>query len=308
MPVSEPMIARCFRGCPLQAALVGLLFVSAMANAYEPERDAWLSREAEPLRPRSTQPGDPIAFAQAVATGNDREPRGASDAELEFIAVATLGNRERVRELLAAGVNPNRPSALPWGERALVNAVERGDVEMVRELLDGGAHPDLRGKGFTALGMAALHGHGRIAHMLLQAGANPDLKGADGNTPLFQAARLDHADVVRALLAGGADVRVTSRGFTEPMLFDMFVLAQRPHFAREDLGIHDYNGLTAPGVAALENNTASLKLMLEAGVDPNFRDRGKLTPIFYAIFRQHRAAIDLLLAHGADPGALRTDF
>jgi ankyrin repeat protein len=224
------------------------------------------------------------------------------------LAAVAEGDRQRVREMLAAGINPDRPSAIPWGERALMVAVDRGDVEMVRELLEGGAHPDLRGKGFTPLGMAALRGHGRITRMLLKAGADPDLKGTDGNTPLFLAARLDRVEVVRALLAGGADMRVPSRGFAEEMPMDTFLVTHKPHFAKFDLNLNDYNGLTPLGVAALENNVASMRLLLEAGADPNFRDRGKLTPIFYAIFRQHRAATDLLLAHGADAGGLRTDF
>lgn len=285
-----------------------LLLSLAPAHAYEPERDAWLSRE-QATRPRASRPRDPLDFARVGETGNASEPQIARGAEAELIEAARAGDRARVKALLAAGVNPNRPSAQPWGERALLLAVARGDVEMTRELLEGGAHPDLRGHGFTALGMAALRGHARIAGMLLAAGANPDLKGADGNTPLFLAARLDRADVVRVLLAGGADPRVPSRGFSERMPpFDLFVAEQRPHFAKFDLLVYDFNGLTPMGVAALENNLASLRVLLDAGVDPNFRDRGKLTPAFYAIFRRHRAALDLLLEHGADPGSLRVDF
>lgn len=304
MPVSDRNI--------LPAVLAGLclalLLAPEPARAYEPERDAWLSRE-EPTRPRASRTREPLDYARAVATGNTSEPLVARGAEAELIEAARLGDRARAGALLASGVNPNRPTALPWGERALVLAVERGDVEMTRELLEGGANPDLRGHGFTALGMAAMRGHARIAAMLLQAGANPDLKGADGNTPLFLAARLDRADVVRALLAGGADVRVPSRGFSEPMPpFDMFVMTQRPHFVRSDLNMYDFKGLTPLGVAALENNLASLRLMLEAGADPNFRDAGKLPAVFYAIFRRHRDATDLLVARGADIGTLRDDF
>jgi len=291
------------------ALLLALLALApSSAHAWNDERDAWLSR-GEPTRPRASRTRDPLDYARVNATGNDREAVAARGAERVLQDAVLRGERDLVRQLLAVGVNPNRPSALPFGARPLVSAVERGDVELVRVLLEGGANPDLRGHGHTALGMAAMRGHARIAAMLLAAGAQPDLKGADGNTPLFLAARFDHADTVRALLAAGADARVPSRGFSEPMpLFDLFVAEQRPHFARFDLRVHDFNGLTPLGVAALENNLASLRALLDSGADANFRDRGKLPPIFYAIFRRHRAATDLLLAHGADPGTLRVNF
>lgn len=308
MRASERMMHHTPAGLARVLLAAALLLGASPAHAWDEERDAWMSRD-EPTRPRATRTRDPLDYTRANATGNDREPLVARGPERLLHDAVLRGERELVRQLLAVGVNPNRPTTLPFGARPLVSAVERGDVEMVRVLLEGGADPDLRGHGFTALGKAAMRGHARIARMLLAAGAQPDLKGADGNTPLFLAARFDHVDTVRALLDGGADVRVTSRGFTEPMpAFDLFIAEQRPHFARFDLRLHDYDGLTPLGVAALENSLASLRVLLERGADANFRDRGKLPPIFYAIYRQHRAATDLLLAHGADPGALRVNF
>lgn len=286
-----------------------LLALAGPACAFDPERDAWLLPPDAAGQPAEARRAiDPLEFERIHATGNDREPVYASAGQLALIGAAAGGDRPGLEELLKTGVNPNgKPDR--WGKTALMHAVERGDVEMARLLLEAGADPDLKAGGYAPLGKAAIMGHGRVVKTLLKYGADPDLKSIDGNTPLFLAAWLDRVEVVRALLAGGADLRLTSRGFSEPMMpFDMFVLTERPHFANFDLNIRDYNGLTAPGVAALENNAASLRLMLEAGADPNFRDRGLLTPVFYAIYRRHRAAIDLLLAHGADPGVLRTDF
>ncbi|MGQ9687016.1 MAG: ankyrin repeat domain-containing protein, partial [Thiobacillaceae bacterium] len=158
-------------------------------------------------------------------------------------------------------------------------------------------------------GLAALRGHARIARMLLRAGANVDLKGADGNTPLFLAAWLNRTEVVRELLAYRPDFTLPNKGYSEraPM-FDPFLITQRPHFYRPDELLNRYEGLTALGIAALENSVGALGLMLEAGADPHFRDRGGLDALFYAIYRRHRAAADLLLARGADPGYLNVDF
>lgn len=294
-------------GWPAGALLAGLLLATPL-HAYEPERDAWLAPEPA-YQPRAGKPRDPLLFARIAATGNDAEPLAAREREAELIQAAARGDRARVEALLAEGVNPNRPSALRWGERALVHAVDRGDVEMVRILLEAGAHPDLRGNGHTPLGLAALRGHGRIARLLLRAGADVDLKGADGNTPLFLAAWLDRVEVVRELLPYRPDFTLPNKGYTEPApRFDNFLDTQRPHFYRPDEQLNRYEGLTALGIAALENSVGALGLMLEAGADPHLRDRGGLAPLFYAIYRRHRAAADLLLARGADPGHLRVDF
>jgi len=295
------------KGWPAGALLAGLLLAGPV-HAYEPERDAWLAPEPAQVQ-RIGKARDPQLFARIVATGSDAEPLTARDREAELIQAAARGDRARVEALLAEGVNPNRPSALRWGERALVHAVDRGDVELVRILLEAGAHPDLGGNGYTPLGLAALRGHGRIARLLLRAGADVDLKGADGNTPLFLAAWLDRVEVVRELLPYRPDFTLPNKGYTEPApLFDGFLSTQRPHFYRPEERLNRYDGLTALGVAALENSVGALGLMLEAGADPRFRDRGGLDALFYAIYRRHRAAAELLLARGADPGHLRVDF
>ena len=58
------------------------------------------------------------------------------------------------------------------GDNALMHAVLHGNFEMTRALLDAGADPDLKGQGFTPLGMAALRGNTRIVQALLKAGAD----------------------------------------------------------------------------------------------------------------------------------------
>lgn len=289
------------------ASLVCLAW-SGAAHAYEPERDAWLLTKPQ-FEPREHRARDPLVFARINATGNDREPAVARDREAELIDAVARGDRTKVEALLTAGVNPNRPSALRFAERALVHAVDRGDVEMVRVLLEAGAHPDLSGQGHTPLGLAAMRGHARIARMLLRAGAQVDLKGADGNTPLFLAAWFDRAAVVRELLPYRPDFGLPNKGYVEPApMFDGFLSTERPFFYRPDERLNRYDGMNALGIAAMHDSVASLTLMLDAGADPHLRDRGGLEPLFYAVYKRNRAAADLLIARGADPGNFRIDF
>lgn len=283
MPSSKGQVGK---GLPTYILALALLLAASPARAFDMERDTWLlPSQPEVIQPpRGERPAyEPLEFAGIAQTGNDRAPEYASDLEAELIAAAAREDRAAVEKLLAEGANPSRAGD-EYGNRALVRAVERGNVELVRLLLDAGADPDLKGNGMTPLGLAALKGQARIAHMLLRAGADPDLKGSDGNTPLFNAALMDHVAVVRALLSHRPD-------------FELFNRA----------GQHNMEGLTALGIAALEGNVASLGAMLEAGADPDALDKDKRTALFYALFRGQRGAVSMLIQHGADAGSMSVD-
>ena len=59
--------------------------------------------------------------------------------------------------------------------------------------------------GQCALWWLAMHGQTNLAQLLIDAGCNVDLADKDGWTPLSVAAFYGHADVIKALLAAGAD-------------------------------------------------------------------------------------------------------
>jgi ankyrin repeat protein len=70
---------------------------------------------------------------------------------------------------------------------------------------------------------------------------------------------------------------------------------------------HGYDGDTALHVFAWRSDTASAKILLEAGADPNARGEMEETPLHVAI-RDHNAELVSLLIHfGADPD-LRGEF
>jgi ankyrin len=312
MPSSKPAaFANSYPSFALPGWLgVILLFwmSTVPTHAFELDRDEWLQTPPPLYFERDARPRyQPLDFSRIGMSANEQLPVYAGPEQRALIEAAEKGNRTQLEILLKVGINPNAVTG-PWDKSALIYAVGNGDVEMVRVLLDAGAYPNQKAGGYTPLGLAAKKGHARIAELLLRAGAYPDLKSNDGNTPLFLAARFDHADVIRVLLPFKPDFRIHNKGFIEPMEFNMFVLSERPYFAKIDLNVYDYNGITALGVAALENNVASLKLLLEGGAEVGYLDRGNLPAIFFAIFRTHRAATDLLLAHGADPGVLSTNY
>ena len=61
--------------------------------------------------------------------------------------------------------------------------------------------------GFTSLLIASQEGHLDVVRELLARGANANTAANSGDTPLIQASWGGHVEIVRALLAAGADKR-----------------------------------------------------------------------------------------------------
>lgn len=96
-----------------------------------------------------------------------------------------------------------------WRQSALMHAARTGSLEKVNMLLEAGAvagATDLNGD--TAIGIAAANeAPVDVIQALAKAGAPVDAADADGVTPLMKAAEAGNVDLVRALLALGADAK-----------------------------------------------------------------------------------------------------
>lgn len=142
-----------------------------------------------------------------IVVGLLSAPAGAqsgSDAIL-FIEAVRDRNGEKATELLRF-----RPLVVnargERGETALILAVSRRDVEWTGFLLHQGADPNLAARdGDTPLIAAARSGFGEAAGMLLSLRAKVDAANKMGETALIVAVQQRRADIVKILLAAGAD-------------------------------------------------------------------------------------------------------
>ncbi len=130
-----------------------------------------------------------------------------------FLALRWLG-------LLAGLVLFIFSSAIVPGNSRLYDAIEKGDEARVRELLAAGADPNSRWRGFATgrtnryqfvpLHYALWKGESEIAVLLVEVGTDPNTRNPRGEPALIAAADAGMTEVVRVLIAKGADVQVTS--------------------------------------------------------------------------------------------------
>ena len=111
----------------------------------------------------------------------------------------------KVRELLAAGADPNVPDE--EGRTPLTSAVLGGSIGLVGLLLEGGADVNARDhQGFTALHFAAQEDLPEMARLLIAKGADANALDEDGSSVLWRAvfSSRDRGDMIQLLVASGA--------------------------------------------------------------------------------------------------------
>jgi len=136
-----------------------------------------------------------------------------------LMAAALRGNTEAVRALVQQHADVNSRNSA--GATALIEAAQTGNAQTARMLLEKGADPNVRTKrNETALAYAATAGVEETVKLLLDHGAEVNVRDIRGYSPLLYAAGSDamSANIVKMLLAKGADLKATGDGETAPEL------------------------------------------------------------------------------------------
>ena len=127
---------------------------------------------------------------------------------------AAVNNKsvEGVTAILAMGRDPNIQTVEGW--TPLWVAAGHGLLEISRLLLEAGANVNTTNcKGTTALKDAAHTGAAELVRLLVEHGADVNLAPNDyQDTPLIAASAKNHIEVVKILLAAGADLRAQQSG------------------------------------------------------------------------------------------------
>lgn len=205
--------------CPVVAAAAALVNAAEAGDVAALRRllDAGVPVDTRDARGRTallaaTQADRIDAARLLIERGADVNARDALQ-DSPFLLAGAQGRLAILRMTLAAGADLK--STNRYGGTALIPAAHHGHVETVRELLKTKIAIDhVNRLGWTALLEAIILGDGGAAHteivrLLVAAGANVDLADRDGTTPLAHAERRGQRAIAEILRRAGA--RATPR-------------------------------------------------------------------------------------------------
>jgi ankyrin repeat protein len=200
-------------------------------------------------------------------------------------------------------------STVAASRATLADAVEHGDRARVRQLLASGVDVNAaQVDGTTALHWAAYRDDAETAALLLKAGANVNVVNRYGVPPLAPACTNGNAAIVKLLLQGGADANAAMKGGESVLMLAArsgdieSVKALLARGAKADT--HERLGQTALMWAAAEGHTAVVRALLEAGADINARVDSGFKAFHFAVRAGHLDTVRAFLAAGADVNAL----
>lgn len=183
--------------------------------------------------------------------------------------------------LAAGAVQAQRGMDLINVNGQLLVAARSGNAPRVRELLAAGAQPDSRDRnGDSGLNFAARRGDLATAEALLAAHANPNLADVAGVTPLMAASFAGRPDLVHRLLDAGARIepvdRVNKNAGTYAAGQGCAACLQALLDAGMPVNARLANELTLLMWTAGYGHEDAARLLLQRGADRTLRDnRGK---------------------------------
>lgn len=249
------------------------------------------------------QTADPRTLADAAAALDRLAATTVDETEEQAAIDAVVAAQQKTVGRSEAEVDDETPTEAP-----LWDAASGGDGARVAALLDAGAEIDQPNPGAggipTPLIAAAFCGHSEVVRLLLARGADVHAVNSQGRSALVQAADQGHAEIVQLLAHAGATV-------DRPGLFGQNALhlaAWQGHravvqtllacAARTD--IRDDAGMTPLALACTEDVPEVVELLLDAGVDLEEPSGAtEATPLIMAAIDGQARVASVLLARGA---------
>ncbi len=259
-----------------------------------------------PLKKETLEKNTEIVKLQTEA---DAKKTPADLSKALFIAIEE-GNKQTVKELIAAGVNVNAKDK--QGNTALLIAsrfAQRELNEISHILLEAGADVNAKNNnGETSLMLACNSSNINIITKLIEAGADINAKDKQGETALLKAKNKNHDQVVKVLTEA---IAKKTKNKQEEELFRA-IENGKPTIVRKlisegvNINAKKDNGMTALYLATEKGHFHIVRLLLEAGADVNAalnkkgNDKGGQTPLFVAVQKGDTNIVRQLIKWGAN--------
>lgn len=195
----------------------------------------------------------------------------------------------------------------------LLNAARANDLAAARAELASGTDPNGHADSYSPLQWAAQHGNTELLRLLLAAGADTERRDFNGDRALLWAARAGQGASIAVLLAAGSPANSAE----DPYGLSPLHLAARSGYpeavailihAGADVDAVDQSNTTALAEAVITQDVRMVYALLNAGADPDIaNDILRTTPLQLAAERQDASIVRLLLGAGAAPVGWNSD-
>ncbi len=221
------------------------------------------------------------------------DPDAANDLGVTPLSLACLNaSAPMVTALLAGGANPNAPASVP----PLVTCARTGNAAAVQALLDRKADVRARepNRDQTALMAAAAEGHVEVVRRLIAAGAEVKVRARPTRVMINRANPNDiYAAVLGEITVGGSTPLLFAARQGNPKVAELLLATGA-----------DVNDIAPDGGSALTmavhgGHAALARLLLEKGANPNIIGSG-YTALHAAVLRGESGLVTDLLARGAN--------
>ncbi|XP_071596534.1 ankyrin repeat and SOCS box protein 3 isoform X2 [Heliangelus exortis] len=248
---------------------------------------------------------------------------------------AREGNAKMLRKLIKQGYSIDVADNRGW--MPIHEAAARNSSECLRLLIHAAPSDDyINSKTFegnSALHLSACHGSFESVCILLEAGADPNKVTNEATTALFLAVQNGHEDIVRFLLQHGANVK-------GPHSFSGWNSLHQASFqvTCAEINSQAKDKATPLLIASQEGHTECVELLLAKGADPNLycneenwqlpihaaaemghkrilellipvtdricdKGKGKVSPVYSAVYGGNKECLEMLLREGYSPDA-----
>ena len=197
------------------------------------------------------------------------------------------------------------------GTNALLRACKTGQSESVRFLVEAGADVNIAKPGVDTCLHAAVYGKcsKEALQKITEQGTNVNALNNRGETALLLACKSAQAESVKLLLENGADPNISDAN--DYTCLHAAVLGRCTNLTLQEIITHhrrldakDTKGKTALWLACAYRQHDAVKLLLEAGSNPNIADNEDVTCLQAAVFAgRSKTIIQGIINHGADVNA-----
>eukprot|EP00804_Cyclotella_cryptica_P002973 CCRYP_005992-RA/>CCRYP_005992-RA protein AED:0.35 eAED:0.35 QI:679/1/1/1/0/0/2/283/442 len=161
----------------------------------------------------------------------------------------------------------------------------------------------------SPLHLASSEGHLEIVKSLLEQGARINRSDRWGNSPMDDAYRHKHFDVMEYLRNHGGTFGSTSQAtnfLAAAYEGDIHEVQTLYELGSVDINAGDYDKRTPLHIAASNGNADVVRFLCLSGADVNIADRWNKHPLDEARSRGHRECVQILEKYGARPASSRS--